>query len=179
MNKEKNIDVIENQECPICSKPSATYSEYEIEDPYAKTIYILSVKCNSCGYKKSDLEFENPGSPAEYTIKIESIEDLNVRIIKSADCEISIPKLGLEIDSTFNGEHFVSNIEGVIERFIKYITFARDNEEEKSAKKRAKNLLKKLNKVKHGDESITIKLKDNSGNSAIISNKVAVKKLRK
>ena len=65
MDESRNIDVFENQECPMCSKPTATYSEYEIQDPYAKTIFILSVKCDDCGYKKADLEFEEPGPPAE------------------------------------------------------------------------------------------------------------------
>lgn len=175
---KQNMEIFEKQECPMCSKPEATYTEYETPDPYAKTIYILSVTCRACGYKKADLEFEEPGKPAEYTLKVESSDDLNIRVIKSADCEIKIPKLGLEIDSTFNGEHFVSNVEGVLSRFRKYIEFAKQNTDEKTERKRAKNLLKKLDKVESGEETITLKLRDNTGNSAIISDKVTVKKIK-
>lgn len=176
--QSKDIFQVDGEQCPMCGKKEATFTEYETEDPYAGVIFIFSLKCNSCGYKKSDLEFENPGSPAEYTLKIENKDDLNIRVIKSGECEITIPKLGVSIDSTFNGEFFVSNVEGVLQRFVKQLNFLKDGEEEKDVRKRIKNLLKKFDKVLHGDESVSIKLKDMSGNSAIISDRAVVKKLR-
>ena len=174
----KDIFIVEKEQCPMCAKNTATFTEYEINDPYAGIIFVFSLKCSSCGYKKADLEFESPQNPAEYTIKIENIEDLNIRVIKSGECEVSIPKLGVSVDSTMNGEFFVSNIEGLIMRFKKQLEFLKEDEEEKEIKKRIKNLLKKFEKVLNGEETVTIKLKDLSGNSAIISEKVAIKKLK-
>jgi zinc finger protein len=174
----KDIFQVEGEQCPMCGKNEATFTEYETEDPYAGVIFIFSIKCNACGYKKSDLEFENPGDSAEYTYKVESKQDLDTRVIKSGECEITIPKLGVSIDSTFNGEFFVSNVEGVLNRFVKQLNFLKDGEDEKEVRKRIKNLLKKFDKVLHGDESVTIKMKDLSGNSAIISDKTVVKKIK-
>ncbi len=173
-----DIFQVENEQCPVCGKNTATFTEYEIEDPYAGVLFIFSLKCSSCAYKKADLEFENPGQPAEYTIKIETLEDLNIRVIKSGECEISIPKLGVSVDSTLNGEFFVSNIEGVLKRFKDQINLLKDGEEDKDVRKRIKNLLKKFEKVLAGEESLTLKLRDLSGNSAIISDKVTIKKIK-
>ncbi len=175
---QRNIEIFENQPCPICGKNEATFTEYEIEDPYAEIIYILSLKCNACGYKKADLEMEKSSGPAEYTVKIESIEDLNIRVIKSGECEIKIPRLGLSIDSTLNGEYFVSNVEGVITRFRKQLEFLKEGEEDKQVRKRIKNIIKKLDKVVAGEEEMSLTLKDKTGNSAIISDKVKIKKIK-
>ena len=41
-----------------------------------------------------------------------------------------------------------------------------------------KNLMKKFDKVFAGEETITLKMKDLSGNSAIISDKAQVKKIK-
>ena len=174
----KDIFQVDGEQCPMCAKNTASFTEYEIEDPYAGTIFVFSLKCSSCGYKKADLEFENPGNPSEYSLKVESVEDLNIRVIKSGDCEVSIPKLGVSVDSTMNGEFFVSNIEGLLMRFKRQLEFLKEDEEDRDVRKRIKNLIKKFEKVLNGEDSVTIKMKDLSGNSAIISDKAVVKKLK-
>ena len=80
---QRNIEIFENQPCPMCGQDKATFTEYETEDPYAGTIYILSLNCPTCGYKKADLEIEENAGPAEYTLKVQTKEDLNIRVIKS------------------------------------------------------------------------------------------------
>ena len=175
---QRDIEIFENQPCPMCGKNKATFTEYEIEDPYAEVIYILSLKCNHCGYKKADLEMGKSAGPAEYTVKIEKPEDLNIRVIKSGECEIKIPRLGLSMDSTLNGEYFVSNIEGVLTRFKKQLQFLKEGEDDKKIRTKIKNIIKKIDKVIAGEDEMTITLSDKTGNSAIISDKVKVKKLK-
>ncbi len=181
MSEESNdIFVIDNQQCPVCSVNKATFTEYEIEDPLAGPIAIFSIKCSACGFKNSDLEFLEPGEPCEYTLEVESKEDLNIRIIKSGACEIKIPNFRISVDSTMNSEGFISNVEGLLDRFKKQIEFLKsDDDLEKEKRKKLKNILKGIEEVKSGEKKITIKLIDDSGNSAIISDKVKVKKLKK
>ena len=57
------------------------------------------------------------------------------------------------------------------------IESVRDNEEDQDKKKKAKNLLKKLNKVLWGQEPLKIIIEDPTGNSAIISDKAVKSKL--
>lgn len=178
-NNNKDILVLDNQECPICMKKAATFSEYETEDPYAGVIAIFSIKCNACGFKNSDLEFENVGNPAEYSIDIESADDLNIRVIKSGACEVKIPNFRISVESTMNSEGFISNVEGVLDRFKQQVMLLKDDSElDKSQKKRIKTILKGIEEVKSGDRKITLKLIDESGNSAIVSDKVQIKKIK-
>jgi len=53
-----------------------------------------------------------------------------------------------------------------------------DDAEDKDEKKKARKLLKKLNKVMWGDEKLKITIEDPSGNSAIISDKTQTSKLK-
>ena len=50
---------------------------------------------------------------------------------------------------------------------------------DKTKRKKIKNLLKGIEEVLRGEKEITLKLIDRSGNSAIISDKVEVKKIKK
>lgn len=179
-SKNRDILVVENQQCPICSANKAVFSEYEIEDPYSGPIAIFSIKCNACGFKNSDLEFIDPKPSAEYSIDIESVEDLNIRVIKSGDSEIKIPTFRISVDSTMASEGFISNIEGVITRFKKQIEFLKESSDlEKEKRKKLKNILKGIDDVLAGEKKMTLKLIDKSGSSAIISDKVKVKKIKK
>ena len=175
----RDILVVENQQCPVCGQEKATFSEYEIEDAYAGPIAIFSIKCGACGFKNSDLEFIEPGQPAEYSVDIESLEDLNIRVIKSGACEIKIPSFRISVDSTMGSEGFISNIEGVINRFKDQINFLKDDSDlEKEQRKKLKNILKGIDQVLRGEKKITVKLIDDTGNSAIVSDKVQIKKIK-
>lgn len=176
---KRDILVVENQDCPICMQPKAVFSEYETEDPFAGPVAIFTIKCLACGFKNSDLEFINPGIPAEYKIDIESVEDLNIRIIKSGDCEIKIPTFRISVDSSMGSEGFISNVEGVLERFKQQIQLLKNGEDDKAKRKKAKNILKGIEQVLRGEKKMTLKLIDKSGNSAIVSDKASMKKLKK
>ena len=177
--KDRDILIVENQQCPVCFKEKAVFTEYEIEDAFAGPIAIFTIKCLACGFKNSDLEFLEPGIPAEYTLDIESKEDLNIRVIKSGECEIKIPSFRISVDSTMSSEGFISNIEGVLNRFKQQIELLKgDSDLDKEQRKKLKNILKGLDEVFAGEKKITLKLRDDSGNSAIISDKVKIKKLK-
>ena len=178
--ENRDILIVDNQSCPVCAKNEATFSEYEIDDAFAGPIAIFSIKCKACGFKNSDLEFIEPGEPAEYSVDIESKDDLDIRVIKSGACEIKIPSFRISVDSTMSSEGFISNIEGVINRFKGQIQLLKDDSDlEKEQRKKLKNILKGIDQVLAGEKKITLKLIDDSGNSAIISDKVKVKKLKK
>ena len=73
---------------------------------------------------------------------------------------------------------YVSNVEGILNRFKKILEDERDLSDDDAARKHAKNLLKKLWKVKTGDMELKIVIEDPSGNSAILSKDVVVEKLK-
>ncbi len=97
---------------------------------------------------------------------VSSVQDLNVRVIRSSFGRIEIPELGVTVDPK-EGDSFISTVEGVlkrVERVVKMLN--RDAVGDK--KKRAEQTLVKIEEIKAGKASMTLILEDPTGNSAII-----------
>lgn len=160
---------IKNQPCPICKKKTLTLREEEVEVPHFGKVFVFSMDCQECKYNKSDIEPAEKREPCKYTFEITSEDDLNVKIVKSGEALVKIPHI-ITIEPGPASEGYITNVEGLLERIKKIIESSVD-EEDDLAKKKAKNLIKKLNKVIFGKEKLKIIIEDSSGNSAIISEK--------
>ena len=174
------MDKLEKQKCPVCFKDNATLTEEETEIPYFGKVFVFSLKCENkeCNYHMSDVECEEAKEPSRYTIEVNSDKDMNIRVVKSSSGVVKIPGLKATIDPGLASIGYVTNIEGLLDRVKKIIEDERDSSEDDDVKKNAKNLLKKIWKVKLGDLPLKIIIEDESGNSAIISDKAKVEKLK-
>jgi zinc finger protein len=132
--------------------------------------------CSNCKYHKADVESAEKKEPAKYTLEINSEEDMKIRVIKSSEGTIKIPHI-TTITPGPSSNGYITNVEGILNRVKHSIEIARDSEEDKSAKKKAKNLIKKLTKVMWGQEKLKLIIEDPTGNSAIINEKVVIGKL--
>ena len=173
------MDKLEKQKCPVCGEDKLTLLEDEMDIPYFGKTYIFSMKCDGCNYAQSDIESEEQKDPCKIEFTVENKKDLAVRIVKSSEASVKIPQLKMGVDPGVASEGYVSNVEGLLERFKKILESERDNTDDEDVRKKAKNLLKKLWKVELGEESLKIIIEDPSGNSAIISEKAVVSRLKK
>ena len=110
-------DKLENQICPVCQKAFLTLIEDEQEVPYFGKVLIFSLKCSNCDFSSSDVECEEQKEPSRYTIVVDSEKDASIRVIKSSNATIKIPQLKLSVEPGPASIGYVSNIEGVLERF--------------------------------------------------------------
>ena len=172
------MDKLENQKCPVCFKDKLTLTEDETEIPYFGKIFIFSMNCSECNYNMSDIETEEQKEPTRYTLEVNSKKDIDIRVVKSSSASIKIPQLKMSVTPGIGSTGYVSNIEGVIDRFKKIIEEERDTTEDDEIKKHAKILLKKIWKVKLGELPIKIIIEDETGSSAIISDKAKIEKLK-
>ena len=172
------MEKIENQNCPFCRKKTLTMIEDEKDIPHFGKCYLFSMQCSNCNYNKSDIEAAERKEPSRYTFEIENEKDLNVKVVKSSEATVKVPGLKMSMTPGPASIGFFTNMEGLLQRFKKVIESQRDNEEDDAIKKKAKSLLKKLWKVECGDEKLKIIIEDPSGNSAIISDKAKVEKLK-
>ncbi len=170
------IESLTGQPCPMCGKKELTLTEGESEVPYFGKIFLFSMHCSACHYHKADIEAAEHREPARYTFEVAGKDDLSVRVVRSSEGIIKIPHVG-SIEPGSNAEGFVTNIEGVIEKFKKQIEVLRDTAEDDEDKKKAKNLLKKLQNVLWGSEKLKIVIEDPTGNSAIVSDRAVRQKL--
>jgi len=173
------MDKLENQQCPICFSKNLTLTEEESEIPFFGRVYLFSMACSACKYHVSDVEAEEGKESTRYTFETSSDKDMNIRIVKSSTAMVKIPTLKMSMEPGPASIGFISNIEGLLDKFKEIIEQERDNAEEDEIKQHAKNLLKKIWKAKLGDLSLKIIIEDPSGNSAIISEKAKVEKLKK
>ena len=176
MGKKDKTNVLKGQMCPMCRKKTLTLSEAETEVPFFGKLFVFSMKCESCKFFKSDVEAAEKKKPCKCTIEIKGKPDLDIRVVKSAEATVKIPHVG-SIDPGPASQGYITNIEGIINKIKEQVEFIKENEEDQAAKKKAKNLLKKLQKVLWGNEKLKIIIEDPSGNSAIISEKAERKKL--
>ncbi|MBS1266991.1 MAG: hypothetical protein MAG795_00961 [Candidatus Woesearchaeota archaeon] len=170
------MDVIKGEQCPVCSKKTLELREDCQKIPHFGQVYIFSMTCSNCKFHKADVDCEETKDPCKHTIEIDCEEDLKIRVIKSSEATIKIPRI-VTITPGAASNGYITNIEGIINRVKKQIEIARDNAEDKSARKKAKRHLKKIIKVLWGREKLKIIIEDPSGNSAIISDKTKKTKL--
>ena len=172
----ENIEELSGETCPFCNHKTLTLREFDKEVPYFGVLCIFMMDCSSCGYHKADVESAEPKEPAKFTLEIDSEEDMKIRIVKSSTAIIKKPHVGsIEPGEASNG--YITNIEGILNRLKKQVEFLRDEEEDPAAKKKAKNILKKLTRLMWGQEKVKMTLEDPNGNSAIISDKAVRTKL--
>lgn len=164
------------QICPMCNQKTLTLMEDQKEIPYFGLAYVFSMTCSNCKYHKADLEAVEKREPCKYTFEVENQEDLNVRVVKSADATVKIPHI-ITITPGPASNGYVSNVEGILRRVKHAIETVKEEEEDNALKKKSKNLLKKLSKVLWGQEKLKIIIEDKSGNSTIISDKAVKSKL--
>lgn len=166
-----------NQPCALCGESKLTLREEEVEIPFFGRVFVLSMDCSACGYRKADVEPAEPKEPCRYTLEVTSEQDLNIKIVKSGEATVKIPRV-ITIESGPASEGYITNVEGLLERVKSMIQSSVEGEDEDAAAKtKAKNLLKKLNKVLVGREHLKIIIEDSSGHSAIISDKAQRSKL--
>ena len=171
-------DLIENQDCPMCMEKTLTLSEELVDIPHFGPTYIFTMSCTSCKYGKSDIEAAELKEAAKYELEIDSEEDMEIKVVKSSEATLKIPRIAT-ITPGPASEGYFSNVEGVLNRVKTGIEQARDSAEDDSDKKKAKNMLKKINRVIWGKEKLKIIIEDPTGNSAIISEKAKISKLKK
>jgi len=172
------MDQIKNEMCPVCHTKNLVLSEEEKEVPHFGKVFLFSMNCSNCKYSVSDVECADVHEPSKYTFTIENEKDLNIRVVKSSTASVKLPQLRMDMTPGPASIGFISNIEGLLKKFEDILVNERDNAEDDETRHEAKNLLKKIWKVKCGDVPLKVIIEDPNGNSAILSEKAVVEKLK-
>ena len=165
-----------NQQCTFCGERKATLREDEIDIPHFGRVFVFSMHCDACNAHQSDVEPAEQKEPCRFTLEVTSDQDLSIKIVKAGEAVVKIPHV-ITIEPGPAAQGYVTNVEGLIERVKGVIESTVESEEDPNLKKKAKNLIKKLNKVLVGREPLKIIIEDKSGHSAIISEKAQRSKL--
>ncbi|EKF84677.1 ZPR1 zinc finger domain-containing protein [Methanobacterium formicicum] len=161
-------------DCPICNAHQSMEVTTKTEKiPYFGEIMESTLLCSECGYKHSDTICIDQKDPVKYTL-IVGKDNLNARVVKSQSTTITIPEIGLKVEPGPQSQGYVSNVEGVLNRFEKAVKTALSWAEEDHAKKNAVQILEDIERVKNGQKEVTLVLEDPFGHS-IVMDEMAVK----
>jgi zinc finger protein len=155
-------------DCPVCGCKNTMVVITKTENiPYFGEIMESTAKCHDCGYKHSDIMCLEQKESVRYELKINK-SNLNARVIRSQSATVRIPELGLKVEPGPRSQGYVSNVEGVLTRFHDAVITAMNLVEDAQSKENASNILKELEKVKNGENTVTMIIEDPFGHSIII-----------
>ncbi|MDR2623521.1 MAG: ZPR1 zinc finger domain-containing protein [Methanobrevibacter sp.] len=174
---EENEGILIN--CPACNGIKTAHSRIKTEKiPYFGEVMEASIVCDVCGYKHSDVMALDQKDPVRYEIKI-SKDKLSNRVVRSQSATVSIPELGIKVEPGPKSQGYISNIEGVLNRFQNGVKQALTLFPENEAQKNAKIILEKLDKLLNGELKADLIIEDPLGQSNVVGLEVKKRSLSK
>lgn len=157
-------------DCPVCGGEKTLEVTNRTDNiPYFGDILETAVSCKKCGYQSSDSISLEHNDPVRFTLVIDDTK-LNTRVAKSQTATITLPELGLKVEPGPKSQGFVSNVEGILNRFESAVIRAiklEGDEIEDDVHNNALNIIDALTKIKIGENSTKLVLEDPFGNSVI------------
>ena len=171
------VETIIDAPCPICGKKALVYRAEELEIPHFGKCLESTIICKNCGFRHADVMMLEVHDPMEYRFTIEDEEDMYVKVIRSTSGTVEIPEIGAKLEPGPMSEAFITNMEGLLNRFVDILVQLMHDTPEK--RDDAVELLRRIGLIKHGKMKATVIVKDPFGNSAIVSDRAEKRKLSK
>ena len=183
---EQPIDI----PCPICSKKGQLGMVANVDEiPYFGEHTQVTVLCHACGWRQTDFIPAEGKKAGAWALVLDNSKKLRSRVVRSSSCTVKIPELDLEVMPGTNSTGYVSNIEGVLNRFVDIIMMVRrdierdialaseeNNRENLKSLKTLDSLLKSIEQA--GEESVfTVEFLDPHGHSMILDEDASEREL--
>ena len=108
--------------CPVCQEEGEVNMMTHIDEiPYFGEHTQVTIMCNACGWRQSDFIPAEGKKPGGCSLIINKPEHIRSRVVRSSSCTVRIKELDLEVKPGSSSTGYVSNVEGVIDRFMDVI----------------------------------------------------------
>ncbi|MDI9643874.1 MAG: ZPR1 zinc finger domain-containing protein [Candidatus Verstraetearchaeota archaeon] len=153
--------------CPGCGGDSMEVQELYDDIPGLGNAVLIAMFCPGCGMKAHhEIPLESKGI-RKVEFRVSDRKALNARVIRSPSGRILVPELGLELTPGPRSLGFVTNVEGVLERFLE-VAEQLAGLEEGPKKEKAEQTVRRIRSAIEGSLPFTLVIEDEQGNSAII-----------
>lgn len=116
--KEQPIDL----PCPICtSSGNVNMIAHVDEIPYFGEHTQVTILCHDCGWRQTDFIPAEGKKAGGWSLLLDEEEKLRARVVRSSSCTVCIPELDLQVNPGSSATGYVSNVEGVLNRFQEII----------------------------------------------------------
>ncbi len=160
------------QSCPICGEEnSLKMFAHTSEIPYFGEHTQITMSCQSCGWRVTDFIPAEGKKAGSWKLVVNSTEHISSRVVRSSSCTVRIEELGLEVSPGSSSTGYISNVEGVLDRFssaIGTIRLQAESEEDDEMLSKCDELLSRIDLVKNGELVVTLELLDPVGHSQIL-----------
>ena len=160
--------------CPACSVEGKAKSIMkELEIPHFGKVLETSIQCPECGFKHSDIIALEQNDPAKYVLEIND-NTLTVRVVRSQSATVIIPEIGVKVEPGPKSEGYVTNVEGILNRFEDAVEKALNMFEDEESQVNGKNTLNQIQELKKGNGTATLIILDPFGQSKIVSDSAEI-----
>jgi zinc finger protein len=154
-------------DCPVCGRKNGAISKIDTSKiPYFGEVVESSIRCEYCGFKHSDVMSVEKNDPAKHILKI-SKDNLDSRVVRSQTSTVSIPEAGIKVEPGPKSQGYVSNVEGVITRFISATNRAKALYSDEESIKNIETTQNFLSNILDGEVEATLIIQDPYGQSKI------------
>ncbi len=173
--------------CPVCHKEGNVKMVAHVSEiPYFGEHTQVTVLCHDCGWRQTDFIPAEGKKAGGWQLIIKNRDNLSSRIVRSSSCTIKLLELDLQVNPGSNATGYVSNVEGVLNRFTEIIQMvlgdlksdleinsANTDDEDYQVNIENVNRLEKMidqieNVGNENTENLTLELLDPHGHSMII-----------
>ncbi len=140
----------------------------------------ITLTCPGCGWRQTDFIPAEAREGSCQTYCIDSIDDLQVRVIRGSACTVRLLELDLEVKPGSHSSGYVSNIEGVLNRFqdvIDMVGREAATEGNDGAIAELTVLTQSMMEIREGQREATLELLDPHGHSMILAENVQTRPL--
>ncbi len=166
------MESVVEQSCPVCGAEDALRMlAHTSEIPYFGEHTQITMSCSSCGWRVTDFIPAEGKKPGSWSLKIQNSGHVSARVVRSSSCTVRISELGLEVSPGASSTGYISNVEGVLERFCAAIGTIRrqaDRDSDDETLLKCDELLERIEQVKCAREVVTLELLDPVGHSQIL-----------
>tara|TARA_B100001113_G_scaffold198822_1_gene162837 strand:- start:687 stop:1280 length:594 start_codon:yes stop_codon:yes gene_type:complete len=173
-----------NAPCPTCGDADGLRLRTHIDEiPYFGEHTQVTLLCVACGWRQTDLIPAEAQTPTGWKLEISSPRHLTARVVRSTACTVRIPELDLEVAPGASSTGYVSNVEGVLQRFLDVLDIVErdvvahgDLPEERAALDLLRMRLT-MTMAAVFDAPVTLELLDPSGRSLILDDDASQREL--
>ena len=108
--------------CPVCGASGTVKMMTHIDEiPYFGEHTQVTLLCDACSWRQTDFIPAEGKKAGAWSLTIDTPEKLTARVVRASSCTIRVPELDLAVNPGSNATGYVSNVEGVLKRFLDII----------------------------------------------------------
>jgi zinc finger protein len=140
----------------------------DLDLPYFGGALQTTLLCPACGYRHGDLLLTRRGEPVRFTLRAVRPEHRSARVARSSSGTVRIPELGASLEPGPRADAFVSNVEGVLRKFLDVVQGQEAVADTARDRKRLRGVHARIQRLIDGVEPFTFILEDPTGNSLLV-----------